>query len=329
MRSFLAKAMFALATTLLMTQNAMAVIIRAFIDADTIPVGVRFPVYVSAEGDDGLPDPAASAETGYTISIEYGAALFATRDSQEPLKQSYYKKINPSGIDTLWAEFPLETTVSLLETTVNLSLNAKIDVGITDRRFTVFQPLISFAEVTSKDDNGNPLTWELTNHAPDETEDGSAYFLQTNTEVELALVAVNPLTMDICKECNFDVTLGANTSAGITAEDASFNNGFAVIRLKSEKDFVTEAASISVVLTRASQISATYGNMRFKDEPSSLPQAPLYKAPPMPATYTVMDLQGKILRKGITHSAEINMSMFAPGSYIVKIGSSYRKVNVR
>ena len=34
-------------------------------------------------------------------------------------------------------------------------------------------------------------------------------------------------------------------------------------------------------------------------------------------------------RKGITHNADINMSTLAPGSYIVKIGSNYRKVNVR
>lgn len=80
---------------------------------------------------------------------------------------------------------------------------------------------------------------------------------------------------------------------------------------------------------RNSSIQATYGNMRFLNKPSALPQVSPYKAESMPATYTVMDLQGKILRKGITHNADINMSTFAPGSYIVRIGSNYRRINVR
>ena len=317
------KTTFALAAILLTAQSAMAVVIQSFTDSDSVLAGIRFPVYVSAIGEDGSPDPTAVAGEGYTISVDNDALLFATKDSEEALKQPYYTKINPSGIDTLWAEYPLELLI------VGLPTNIKIDVGITDRRITVFQPLISFAEVTSKDDDGNPLTWELTNHAPDETEDGSAYFLQTNTEVELALVAINPLTMEICKECDFDVTLGAQTSAGITAEDTKFINGIATVRLRSEKDFETETASISVGLMRNPSIMATYGNMRFKDEPSSLPQAPSYKAMPTPAPYTVMDLQGKILHKGITHSADIDMSTFAPGSYVVKIGTGYRRINVR
>ena len=317
------KTTFALAAILLTAQSAMAVVIQSFTDSDSVLAGVRFPVYVSAIGEDGSPDPTAVAGEGYTISVDNDALLFATKDSEEALKQPYYTKINPSGIDTLWAEYPLELLI------VGLPTNIKIDVGITDRHITVLTPSITFAEVTSKDDDGNPLTWELTNHAPDETEDGSAYFLQTNTEVELALVAINPLTMEICKECDFDVTLGAQTSAGITAEDTKFINGIATVRLRSEKDFETETASISVGLMRNPSIMATYGNMRFKDEPSSLPQAPSYKAMPTPAPYTVMDLQGKILHKGITHSADIDMSTFAPGSYVVKIGTGYRRINVR
>ena len=314
------KTMFALAAVLLTAQSAMAVVIGSFTDSDSVLAGVRFPVYVSAIGDDDSPDPTASAGEGYTISVDHDALLFATKDSEEALKQPYYTKINPSGVDTLWAEYPLELIVS--PTTI-----IKIDVGITDQQITVFTPAISFAEIKSRDEAGNPLTWSPVNHAPDTQEDGSVYFYQTNTEVALPLIVINPRTMELCTECDFDVTLGASTSSGLTAEDAKFSNGFAVVLFRSEKDFTTETATLSVGLTRNPSISANYGNMHFKDEPSSLPQALSYKAQPVP--YTVMDLQGRILRKGISHNVDINISTFTPGSYIVKIGSSYRRINVQ
>ena len=315
------KSVFALAAVLLSAQSAMAAVLQSFTDSDSVLAGVRFPVYVSAIGEDGTPDPTAVAGEGYTISVDNDALLFATKDSQEALKQPYYTKINPSGIDTLWAEYPLELLI------VGLPTNIKIDVGVTDRHITVLTPAITFAEATSKDEKGKPLTWVPVNHDPDTQEDGSAYFQQTNTEVALALIAIDPRTSLVCEECDFEIMLHSNTSVGLTIEDAKFNNGIAAIHLRSEKDYVTEAASLSVCLMRASDISATYGNLHFKDEPSSLPQASSYKAQPVP--YTVMDLQGRILRKGITHNADINMSTFAPGSYIVKIGSNYRRINVQ
>ena len=317
------KTTFALAAILLTAQSAMAVVIQSFTDSDSVLAGVRFPVYVSAIGEDGSPDPTAVAGEGYTISVDNDALLFATKDSEEALKQPYYTKINPSGIDTLWAEYPLELLI------VGLPTNIKIDVGITDRHITVLTPSITFAEIKSRDDDGNPLTWSPVNHDPDTQEDGSAYFQQTNTEVALPLIVVDPRTMELCTECDFEVALGSSTSLGLTAVDTKFSKGFAVVLFRSEKDFTTETATLSVGLTRNPTISANYGNLHFKDEPSSLPQVSSYKALSTPAPYAVMDLQGKILHKGITHSVDIDMSIFAPGSYVVKIGTDYRRVNVR
>jgi len=322
MKSFLSKKILGLATILAMSQSAMAVILEAFTDADTVLAGTRFPVYVSARGEGNSFDTEAAAGQSYAFSVNNDVAIYQSKDSNQPTLGKYLGKVGDSGVDTLWLELPLEY---IQEPTVPLRIN----VGITDLKLTAIQPGITFANIKSMDEMGNPIGWEPTYKDPDTQKDGSMYFQQTNTEVALALVAVNPITMEICKECNFEVILGAQTSAGVTAEDTKLANGITLVRLRSQKDFETETASITVCLMRNSSIHATYGNMHFLSKPSALPQLPTYKAQPMPAAYTVMDMQGKILHKGITHSTEINMSMFAPGSYIVRIGSSYRKVNVR
>lgn len=46
-------------------------------------------------------------------------------------------------------------------------------------------------------------------------------------------------------------------------------------------------------------------------------------------TYVVMDLQGKIVNKGVINSTEMLVPALIPGSYVVKIGADYRRVNVR
>jgi len=45
-------------------------------------------------------------------------------------------------------------------------------------------------------------------------------------------------------------------------------------------------------------------------------------------SYTVMDTQGRILRKGIISSKETPISPLVPGSYIVKVGMGFRRVNI-
>lgn len=322
MKSFLSKKILGLAAILTMSQSAMANVLEAFTDADSIVAGTRFPVYVSARGEGDSFDLEGAAGQSYNLFATNNVAIYQSKDSNQPTLKNYLGKIGPSGVDTLWLEYPLEYIQTLTD-------HFQIGVGLTNHFLTVFQPLITFAKATTTDKDGIPLTWEPVNHDPDTQEDGSPYFQQTNTEVALTLIAISPITMGICKECDFDIVLGSSTSAGVTAEDAKLVDGITTILLRSEKDFETETASISVCVMRNSNIQATYGNMHFLNKPSALPQAELSNALSLPAAYTVMDLQGRIIRKGITHNADINMSTFAPGSYIVRIGSNYRRINVR
>ena len=48
-----------------------------------------------------------------------------------------------------------------------------------------------------------------------------------------------------------------------------------------------------------------------------------------PAKFAVMDMQGRVVRQGITSGAETVVPNLKPGSYIVKVGATARRVNVR
>lgn len=326
MKNILAKTAFTLAAAFLTAQNAMAANIEVYSDSESALAGTRFPVYVSVKGEDNAIDTSAAAGQRYELSTTPSNELliFPTKDSDAMLQLPYSGTISSSGIDTLWAEFPLQAVVKAKE-------NFSISVGNSNLDVSIYTPMLTFAEVATKDKDGVPLTWTPVDHDPDTHDDGSPYFQQTGTEVALALIAIDPRTSALCRECNFDVALDANTSVGLSMEEdeVKLENGIAIIRFRSEKDYVEEFATLGVSYIGSTMVSAHYGNLHFKNEPSALPQTSMLSTQPMPTTYTVMDLQGKILRKGITHNADINMSTFAPGSYVVRIGSNYRRINVR
>ena len=46
-------------------------------------------------------------------------------------------------------------------------------------------------------------------------------------------------------------------------------------------------------------------------------------------TYAVMDMQGRIVNKGVINSTETLVPALIPGSYVVKIGVDYKRVNIR
>ena len=48
-----------------------------------------------------------------------------------------------------------------------------------------------------------------------------------------------------------------------------------------------------------------------------------------PAKFAVMDLQGRVVRQGITAGAETIVPNLQSGSYIVKVARETRRVNVR
>lgn len=45
--------------------------------------------------------------------------------------------------------------------------------------------------------------------------------------------------------------------------------------------------------------------------------------------YAVMDLQGRVVRQGAIDGAETLVPALKSGSYVVKVGLGYRRVNIR
>ena len=62
---------------------------------------------------------------------------------------------------------------------------------------------------------------------------------------------------------------------------------------------------------------------------NNLPQALTITATKSAAKYAVMDLQGRVVRQGVTAGAETVVPNLKPGSYIVKVARETRRVNVR
>ena len=150
MKSFLSKKILGLATILTMFQSAMANVLEAFTDADSIVAGTRFPVYVSARGEGDSFDLEGAAGQSYNLFATNNVAIYQSKDSNQPTLKNYLGKIGPSGVDTLWLEYPLEYIQTLTD-------HFQIGVGLTNHFLTVFQPLITFAKATTTDKDGITL----------------------------------------------------------------------------------------------------------------------------------------------------------------------------
>ena len=62
---------------------------------------------------------------------------------------------------------------------------------------------------------------------------------------------------------------------------------------------------------------------------NNLPQALTITATKSAAKFAVMDLQGRVVRQGVTAGAETVVPNLKPGSYIVKVARETRRVNIR
>jgi hypothetical protein len=45
--------------------------------------------------------------------------------------------------------------------------------------------------------------------------------------------------------------------------------------------------------------------------------------------YAVMDLQGRVLYRGVAYSGETEVPALSAGSYVVRVGVAMRRVNIR
>ena len=241
--------------------------------------GTRVPIYISSPDDIGGVDLLTASGQSYTLSLSAGATLYRTNDPADmtPVVTPYAGVVNETGIDTLWVEVPLAGIVGSSQTVT-------ASVGNTSATITFYAPALTFAEPATKDSEGNVLTWNPVLKDPDYKEDGSSeYYHWVGADVDLYVVVVNPATGDLCRECNFPIDV-LDASNGIVGNVSQFDDGVALVRIRSNNEFSDETASVTVGSIENNTITAPYGNMRFYTPTS-----------PIPVVVDIFDVKGKPL----------------------------------
>ena len=241
--------------------------------------GTRVPIYISSPDDIGGVDLLTASGQSYTLTLTAGATLYKTNDPADmtPVVTPYAGVVNETGIDTLWVEVPLAGIVGSSQTVT-------ASVGNTSATITFYAPVLTFAEPATKDSEGNVLTWNPVLKDPDYKEDGSSeYYHWVGADVDLYVVVVNPATGDLCRECNFPIDV-LDASNGIVGNVSQFDDGVALVRIRSNNEFSDETASVTVGSIENNTITAPYGNMRFYTPTS-----------PIPVVVDIFDVKGKPL----------------------------------
>ena len=242
--------------------------------------GKRIPIYISAPDEYGGVDIISAKGQAYELKLSAGATLYKTQDGTEPLTIPYTGRVNDDGIDTFWVDVPLAgLTASPTEITAT--------VGPTSATLKFYAPRLVFANPDSTDAAGNVITWSPINPPadPDVDENGEEYFHWVSADVDFYLLVVDPSTGEICKECFYVLDFldnstgivgsGQYTYADGTTKDGNpvigFNEGVYLIRIRSNQEYATEAASMVIGSPDCPLISSPYTNMHFYKPPAPMP----------------------------------------------------------
>ncbi len=228
--------------------------------------GSRVPVYVSAVSETDIDLVSAVGQT-YSLNVAAGVNVYTSKDGDA--KAVFPRQIDETGVDTVWLDVPLagltanpEPKEVSLKTATTIKFHA---------------PKLVFVRDIVKDSTGAVASYTEVTGDPDKDADGEDYYNWMGSDVELNLIAVNPITGEVCTECAFAVDLaeaGPAVPSRITAAVSPFNKGLASVTVLSEKvyyepdplAFITLAATENPEL-----VAATYGNMRFREPPCPTP----------------------------------------------------------
>ena len=242
---------------------------------DKALAGTRIPIYVSAPDDMGGVDIISAPGQTYTLVLTAGANIYKSKDDTTPLVIPYAGQVNETGIDTFWVDVPLAGLAGASQQII-------ASVGNTSATLTFYAPQLTFATPGAKDANGVVTSWNpvVPSQDPDVDEDGGEYFHWVNADVDFYIVVMDPTTGALCKECDFPID-ALDKSNGLEIQVSVFNEGVALVRVRSSVEYSVEAASMVVGSVDNGAIAAAYGNMHF------------YKPPaPMPLIVDVFDVKG-------------------------------------
>ena len=225
--------------------------------------GSRVPIYVSAFADGGVDLLSAIGQT-YTLNLAAGMVAYTSQTGDTQV--TWPKTINETGVDTIWVSLGLDGMTANPEVkAVSLKTRAEI---------TFSAPRLDFAEPLTVDSDGRVTSWRHPLAMDPDFLDGDEYFHWVGSDVGLYVVIVNPITGEICTDCQMAPIL-ADASADVTMGDVvSLGNGAYAITVRSSREYMNTTAYITISApgdVRGISLSS-YANMRFRRTPGPYPQ---------------------------------------------------------
>ena len=265
---------------------------QAMASSAPLDTSKMIPLYVAAILDpctkDGCTDPLEmqpSANAAYSLQVSNSKVVFYKMKDGKLSQVDLVKDgttVSQGGIDTIYATIPFDEMESTLE---SVSINVKGSSRKAQIKF--FVPTLAFVDSDSSYNVINPPA------DPDKMKDsrmkGSSY--------PFYLVALDGNNAP-CKElCNFELTKGSKTSAGLTIlSGLEIVNGRATVWLQSSKVYDKSIDGVSATLhitgPNAALTQASYTNLQFIEPPIPIPQfADIYDVYGKPVD--VMNINGK------------------------------------
>ena len=228
------------------------------------------PLYISAFDDPCVSnidcnDPLEiqpTAGASYALEVSNSkAVLYEMNDGElSRINPATMRTIGESGIDTIYVTIPMEEMESAEE---KISINVK---GHTRKaNVEIFVPKFAFVD--------SDTTYNIV------TEDKDSKTRSLGSTYDFYLIALDNSNVPCGKSCNFPISKGSATSAGISIVAGNkIVNGRATITIQSSKAYekcadstCNGAASLHVIGPNPVLMQATYGNLQFQEPPVAAP----------------------------------------------------------
>ena len=281
---------------------------------------------------------APSSEYSLQVSSNKAAIYEKKNGKLVAINPATARKIGASGIDTLYVTVPSDDMDSNKE---KVSVNVKGSARKAEINF--FVPKLVFVD--------SYTTYNVVTNDKD-----------TEFRFKGGIYAFNVIALNVddtpCTDCNFPISMGSKTSAGLRIlSDAQVRFGRAVFEVSSSTVYkkCTEAsckgaATLQVVGPNPQFMQVSYSNMQFEEPPMTIPQVETVKkstfsiqmVAPLEIsittnnftnngtkTFAVMDMKGQVISTGSLNSNSTRVKVPVSGSYIIKVGTNSKRVNVR
>ncbi len=235
--------------------------------------GQPVPVYITALIDDATTgdlslSPTDAMGVSYTLETSAGLSLFQKEldGSLSPILPSASRTIGESGVDTVYA------TVNFAAMTANeqaYTINVKSSTT-TPASISFYVPYLSFSD--------SAYTKNLKGEQPLANGEFEEYWV--GSFYDFYLIAMTP-SGTLCEKCNFNVTLGSETSPRIEAQasaELKIEGGKGKISIRSLKEYrwdtnptIHNPATIKVIAADNSVVKAEYSPVYFREPPVPYP----------------------------------------------------------